>query len=139
MLSRGLSRAQRDPAPLLGAPRLQAFLGALWSGLALAAFAGGGVSMATGGPPKVAILGAMISVSAAGGTIAGSGAGATASLAGGKTCSVVAILVSSAGAGAGVSAGGASLCAEISGAGISGFAASGGVLSCGSSAAIFSG
>ena len=123
LLSRGLSRAQRDPAPLLGAPRLQSFLGdASGSGLARAAFAGGvrldgNGRTAQGGDPGCDDIGV--------------GRGRcdrwlpvrapwlqwpAARPCCGKPARV-AMLVSSAGAGAGVSAAGASLCTEISGTG----------------------
>jgi hypothetical protein len=104
----------------------------------------------TGGPPSVAIFVAatpgsgkaaadLCSAAAGAASAAGASAGAAGAAwcAGGKVSAAVAILVWSTITGASARAGAASLCAGLSGAGIAGFAASGGDDSSGVSAATF--
>ena len=92
------------------------------SGFALAAFAGGGVSMVTDGPPRVAIFVDAMSACGEAGALICSDAGGATSLAGGETCSVAAIFISPVAAGGSAAAGAATLGAGFSVTGISGFA-----------------
>jgi hypothetical protein len=111
----------------------------LRSGFAVAAVAGGCVSMVTDGPPSVAIFVEAMSACGEARALIASDATGAASLIGGNICSVAAILVSLAAAGASAAAGAASLCAGLSGTGISGFVISGAAESSGFSAAMLSG